>query len=323
MANYGYLLPTRGAVLTSDGEHTLTAKTASDVLGLARRAETMGFSSVWVGDSILAKPRHEPLSTLAAVAAETDAVDLGTAVYLPDLRNPVHVAHQVATVDQLSGGRLKLGVGVGIGSDVEAEYANLDRSFGDRGARTNELLEIATGLWDGNSVDYSGAYYDLEDASIGFEPVGDVPIYVASAAFDPADGFPKLIEERLANYGGGWLPIGIDPGQYSDGFAAIETLLADAGRSTDAFGAGIYLDVVIDEDQSRALERARSFYDRYYPAWPTLTDDQIRAKGAFGPLETVRETIEAYDDAGVDTIAVRFTTDTQREQLRQFASLVQ
>ncbi|WP_264182544.1 LLM class flavin-dependent oxidoreductase [Natrinema amylolyticum] len=315
-------MPTRGAVLTSDDEQALAAKTASDVLGLARRAEATGFSSVWVGDSVLAKPRHEPLSTLAAVASETEAVDLGTAVYLPDLRNPVHVAHQAATVDQLSGGRLRLGVGVGIGPDVEAEYANLDRTFRERGARTNELLEIVTELWNGDAVDYNGEYYDLEDASIGFEPVGEVPIYVASAAFDPSDGFPRSIEERLATHGDGWLPIGFGPEQYRDGFGEIAALLEESGRSSDTFRKAIYLDVVIDEDESRAIETARSFYERYYPAWPTLSDDQIRDKGAFGPIETVRETIDAYEAAGVETIAVRFTTDAQRKQLRTFAPLV-
>ncbi|ELY50372.1 LLM class flavin-dependent oxidoreductase [Natronolimnohabitans innermongolicus] len=322
MTDYGYLLPTRGAVLTSDDEHTLTAKTAADVLGLARRAEAAGFRSVWVGDSVLAKPRHEPLSTLAAIAAETDAVYLGTAVYLPDLRNPVHVAHQAATVDQLSGGRLRLGVGVGIGPDVEAEYENLDRSFHERGARTNELLEIATELWDGSAVDHSGEYYDLEDASIGFEPVGELPIYVASAAFDPSDGFPKLIEERLRRYGDGWLPIAVGPEQYREGVAEIETMLEESGRSSETFHGGVYLDVVIDDDESRAIDTARSFYERYYPAWPSLSDEQVRSKGAFGSIETVRETIEAYEAAGVETITVRFTTDTQREQFRKFAPLV-
>ncbi|MFW6384641.1 MAG: LLM class flavin-dependent oxidoreductase, partial [Halodesulfurarchaeum sp.] len=68
MPSYGYLLPTRGVVLSSDDSSTLAAKVESDVVGLARRAEALGFSGVWVGDSVLAKPRLDPLSTLAAVA---------------------------------------------------------------------------------------------------------------------------------------------------------------------------------------------------------------------------------------------------------------
>jgi hypothetical protein len=103
MPSHGILLPTRASVQSSSDRPTLTARTAGDVVGLAQRIEALGFESVWVGDSVLAKPRHEPLTTLSAVAAATEAVELGTSVYLPPLRDPVHIAHQAATLDQLSG----------------------------------------------------------------------------------------------------------------------------------------------------------------------------------------------------------------------------
>jgi alkanesulfonate monooxygenase SsuD/methylene tetrahydromethanopterin reductase-like flavin-dependent oxidoreductase (luciferase family) len=115
MVSHGFVLPTRGVVLSADDSLEQAARVQSEVIGLARRAEALGFDGVWAGDSVLAKPRLEPLSTLAAVAGATESVTLGTAVYLLQLRNPVHVAHQTATVDQVSGGRLALGVGVGVG----------------------------------------------------------------------------------------------------------------------------------------------------------------------------------------------------------------
>src|SRR5437879_10862205 len=99
----GYLLPTRERIMEGRNE------TAS-LLALAERAETLGFDSVWVGDSLLARPRHEPLSLLTAVAGRTQHVALGTAVLLPALRNPVLLAHQVATLDRIAEGRLILGV---------------------------------------------------------------------------------------------------------------------------------------------------------------------------------------------------------------------
>src|ERR1700759_5223758 len=105
----GYLLPTRERVMEG------RPQTAS-LLELATRAESLGFDSVWVGDSLLPRPRHDPLTLLAAVAARTRKVELGTAVLLPALRNPVVLAHQVATLDRISEGRLILGVG--IASDV-------------------------------------------------------------------------------------------------------------------------------------------------------------------------------------------------------------
>lgn len=322
MPRYGYLLPTRGVVLSSDDETTLAAKVESDVVGLARRAEAMGFESVWVGDSVLAKPRLEPLSTLAAVAGATDAVDLGTAVYLPTLRDPVHVAHAAATVDQLGGGRLNLGIGVGIGSDVEREYANLGLDFGARGARMDELLDVVTDLWDGDAVDYDGEFFQLADASIGFGPVRDPPIYVPTAAFDPSDGFPAPIRDRLVEHGDGWMPIGISPDTYETSRTQIRSLLSGADRDPDAFDFAYYVDAVIDEDEAAAIDEAREFYDRYYPAWDRLSDEQVRARGAFGPAEDLAATLDAYEDAGVETVIVRFTARDQRSQLRRFADVV-
>lgn len=318
MPNYGYLVPTRGSVLTSEDSQTLAAKTAADVIGLARRAEALGFDSLWVGDSVLAKPRHDALSTLAALATATESADLGTAVHLPGLRHPVHVAHQTATIDQLSGGRLRFGVGVGRGAAVQAEHDTLGVPFDRRGANLDELLDVVTGLWDGRAIDYDGEFYDLEDASIGFEPVRDPPIYVASSAFDPAKGFPRRIRERIVTHGGGWLPIGVEPTTYATALDRIRELLTDAGRSPGAFDPALYLDVVIDRDEDRAIETARQFYDQYYPARGELTEEEVRHHGVFGAPEDVAARLDAYNDAGVDRLVVRFTASEQRAQLRQF-----
>ena len=96
---------------------------AQRLLCLADRAEQLGYDSVWVGDSIVARARHEPLSMLAAIAARTESVELGTAVLLPVLRHPVVLAHHAATVDQISEGRLILGVG--IATDTPTTYLQL------------------------------------------------------------------------------------------------------------------------------------------------------------------------------------------------------
>lgn len=322
MASYGYLLPTRGVVLSSRDDQALASKVQSEVIGLAKRAESHGFDAVWVGDSVLAKPRLEPLSTLAAVGAVTDSVDLGTAVYLPTLRHAVHVAHLAATADQISGGRLALGVGIGIGSDVRAEYDNLDRSYATRAPHLDELLDVITQLWGGEPIAYDGTTYELSEASIGFGPVNDIPIYVASAAFDPTDGFPDSILQRIARYGDGWLPIMLPPATYTDALDEITSTLADAGRDAALFDPAYYFDAVIHSDPQTALEEARQFFDRYYPAQDTLTDEQIQSHGAFGPPSVVKQTLEEYEAAGVDSFVIRFPARDQRQQLRRFARLV-
>src|SRR5438874_1578460 len=105
---FGLLFPTREAVMNA-----ADAPDFGRILDLAERAEALGFHSVWVGDSILSRPRFEPLTTLAAVAARTTAVRLGTAVLVPIMRNPVVSANEIANVDVISDGRLILGLGVG------------------------------------------------------------------------------------------------------------------------------------------------------------------------------------------------------------------
>lgn len=101
----GYLLPTR--------EHIMEGRPAArPLLDAARRAGDLGLESVWVGDSLLARPRHDPLTMLAAVAAAVPDVAVGTAVLLPALRNPVVLAQQLATIDQISEGRLIVGAGI-------------------------------------------------------------------------------------------------------------------------------------------------------------------------------------------------------------------
>src|SRR5690606_20481731 len=97
--------PTRETVMTQ--EHP----DIRPVLALAEQAEGFGLDSVWVGDSILARPRFEALATLAAVAARTERVTLGTAVFLPPLRHPVVLANELATLDHIARGRLVLGAG--------------------------------------------------------------------------------------------------------------------------------------------------------------------------------------------------------------------
>lgn len=318
--SYGYLLPTRGAVLASDDASTLAARTRADVVDAAVRAESLGFDSVWVGDSVLAKPRLEPLTTLAGVAVETDSVTLGTGMYLPALRHPVHVAHQAATVDQLSGGRLSFGMGVGIGAAAEAEHANLGISYQERGPRLDELLEIVSQLWSGGSIDYDGRFYELEDASIGFTPVSTPPIYIPSAVFDPNDGLPTPIRNRIIEHADGWLPIWVSPDGYARTLDAIRDFLNDAGRDPASLDPAMYLDVVVDE-RERAIGTAREFYDRYYPDWDRLSDEAVAARGAFGPPSAVAATLNSYADAGAETIVVRFTAPNQREQLRRFSQL--
>src|SRR3990172_6905070 len=139
----GYLLPTRERIM--EGQPRV-----GRLLELAERAERLGFDSIWVGDSVLARPRHEPLTLLAAVASRLKRVSVGTAVLLPALRNPVLLAHQVATLDQIAEGRLILGVGIARDvPSIRAEFAAAGVPFEKGVGRMNEGLRLARALRSG------------------------------------------------------------------------------------------------------------------------------------------------------------------------------
>src|ERR1700694_795828 len=159
----GYLLPTRERVMEGRPQ-------TGPLLDLAVRAEGLGFDSVWGGDSLRARPRHDPLTLLAAAAARTKKVQLGTAVFLPALRNPVVLAHQLATLDQISEGRLVLGAG--IASDVpniRAEFVAAGVPFEGRVGRMMEGLRLCRALWTGKPVDWDGRWQTTQ-AVVGPTP---------------------------------------------------------------------------------------------------------------------------------------------------------
>src|SRR4026208_792633 len=104
--NFGILLPTREAIMSGRAG-------PPSLYQLAERAEALGFHSVWVGDSLTARPRIDALTTLAAVGARTQRVPLGTAIFLAALRSPILLAYQLASLDWITSGRIDLGIGYG------------------------------------------------------------------------------------------------------------------------------------------------------------------------------------------------------------------
>ena len=159
MTRFGYLVPTREAVMKG-------APATAPLLDLAVRAERLGYDSVWVGDSLLARPRHDPLTLLAAIAARTEHATLGTAVLLPAYRNPVILAQQLATLDQVSEGRLVVGVGIAADRpNIRAEFEAAGVPFDKRVGRLLEGLRLMRALWRGEPVNWDGRWTLREAAA--------------------------------------------------------------------------------------------------------------------------------------------------------------
>src|SRR5919202_5782822 len=174
----GILIPTRGAVMQSARRPPV-----EECWSMAREADRAGLDAVWVGDSVVAKPRLEPLTTLAYLAAITSRVRLGTAVLLPALRQPVVLAQLIANVDQISRGRLVLGVGVGWSLPAaELEWAACGMDHRRRARHLEEQLALWRELWRGEPLTREGQGFRLTEHTIGplpWRPEGP-PILITS-----------------------------------------------------------------------------------------------------------------------------------------------
>src|ERR1051325_1492645 len=180
--SFGVLLPTREAVMSARSD-------PSSLLELGARAEALGFDSVWVGDSLTARPRIDALTTLAAVGARTRRVRLGTAIFLAALRHPVLLAYQLASLDWACGGRVDLGIGDGRPKEPaqEHEFEILGLSAGARMKMTEELVQVMRRLWRENDVSHSGIFSRFEHVTLDPKPVqaNGGPIWLASQDVEP------------------------------------------------------------------------------------------------------------------------------------------
>jgi alkanesulfonate monooxygenase SsuD/methylene tetrahydromethanopterin reductase-like flavin-dependent oxidoreductase (luciferase family) len=274
------------------------------LLELAERAERLGFDSVWAGDSLLARPRHEPLTLLAAVAARLRRADVGTAVLLPALRNPVILAHQVATLDQVAQGRLILGVGIAADvPNIRAEFIAAGVPFEKRVGRLLEGLRLARSLWSGKPVDWDGRW-KVERAVLAPTPhrPGGPPIWIGGS-------LPASIE-RAGRHFDGWLPIAPDAGQWGRQWREVKDIARAAGRDADALTGAMYLTVALDDDAARADERLNVYLERYY-GQPAEAMRKRQAAYA-GPSEGLAQWLHGYASAGTQHLVLRFAGDHPR-----------
>jgi probable F420-dependent oxidoreductase len=290
MIEAGILLPTRESVMSG-------RPAVGPMLAMAERAEALGFRSVWVGDSLTARPRHEPLTLLAAVAARTRRVALGTAVLLPALRHPLVLAHLVATVDRVSEGRLILGVGIaGDTPATRKEFEAAGVPFRQRAGRCVETLDICRALWKGQNVKYQGRYWTLDDVGVGPTPhrPGGPPIWWGGG------GATALREAARTQ---GWFPIDPRLEFFREGWSRIQVATREAGRSPEELTPALYTTIVLGEPATAQAELER-FLSTYYnaPAAAMLKRQACHA----GSADSCAEWMGGFVQAGVRHLIVRF-----------------
>ncbi|HLZ95422.1 MAG TPA: LLM class flavin-dependent oxidoreductase [Candidatus Dormibacteraeota bacterium] len=277
----GLLLPSRETLLWGDSNFAALVQSA-------RAAEEAGFDSVWVGDSLLARPRGEPLLLLAAIAGATSHVALGTAVLLPLLRHPVTLAHSLATLDRVSEGRIVIGVGPG--AELPGTHAEL-RALGipsERrvGAMLAEL-ERCRRLWRGEEPDIDLLPRPLRE--------GGPPIWVGATG-------PRMLRATAEKFDG-WLPFPITPDAYRTALQALLEAAERAGRNPNTITKGVYLTVAVAETQANAAKQLDDYIRAYYGV-PAEVMGRMQALHA-GTIETAREWFAAYRAAGAEHIVIR------------------
>jgi probable F420-dependent oxidoreductase len=308
---FGYLVPTRDAVMRSpDGRADIRR-----MIDLAVRAERSGFDSLWLGDSLLARPRFEALTTLAAISSVTSKIELGTAVYITPLRHPVPLAHTVGNLDLLSGGRFLFGIGLGPESPpVIAEYAAAGADFHKRGKLQEEAIQIMKSLWTGKRTTFRGAHYHIENVTLHPLPArdGGPPILMAASA--------DAALKRLARFADGWLPIVPTPEDYAKDWQKIVGYCADFSRDPETLQRVHYLTLNVNPDEAEAARDIEEFLLAYYgPLHHHIKKTQAICSGT---PERVAQFIRGFIEAGAPHFVVRLATAAQEAQMERFLNSV-
>ncbi len=198
---------------------------------LAVRAEELGVDSVWASDHVFNvsyvferignRPYYDPLTLLSYVAAVTTRIGLGTSVLVLPYHHPMRLAKAAATLDVMCGGRLRLGVGVGV---VEQELHAMGSPFANRGAITDEIIAIMQELWTQEDPSYEGNLYSFSGMKFSPKPVQKphIPLLIG--------GVSRAAIRRAARIGNGWHPTAMPPQELSQGIRYLREQVQAAGR---------------------------------------------------------------------------------------------
>lgn len=299
---FGLVLPNRSLVTGTT--------TVEELLALARRAEEAGWDSVWVGDSILAKPRLDALVLLGALAVSTQRVKLGPASFTSaPLRDPLQLAYQWFSLDVLSQGRMIFNVSQGApgtqGGTFAEEFAAFHIDPASRMRRMEEAIEILRLASSQERISYTGEYTQFHDVTILPRPIQrSLPIWISTAT-DPRK--PKMTAralQRVAKYADGWMTISRTPELFANNLADIRRYAHEMNRSLgDDFEASLYLDININDDDEVAFQQSKEFLDRYYEH--DFTRAEVALRTVFGSPRTCIERLQQFVQAGATMLILR------------------
>ena len=290
----------------------------------AKRAEAVGFGSVWVRDHLVFEPHGiegtdnshiEGLLILSSIASVTKKVILGTAMAICH-RHPIHLAQLFAGLSAISNARIILGMGLG-GFPHEFAAAGRPNTLQDRANLARINVAICRRLWAGEKVTYKDTYFDFEDVEIKPTPVNPIPIW--------AGGGTPAACRRAADYCDGWMPARTTLATFKKSIDYLRDLSIKAGKPAITVGVMPYTSIAKDKETALSKVNVEDLISRADkekswvrpPSGSFSTLDDIRGLILAGtPEDIVRET-RAYGEAGAEHIVydLRFRYADWYEQI--------
>ena len=306
----GLLLHTRQIIRQEDAANSFEQLWAD-----AAQAEELGFDHIWLGDSVtvLDKARGDCVTTMAALAARTEKIKIGAVPMLPALRNPVLLAHALATLDVISKGRIILGVSVGPVRDyIQRQFAACGVPALEKAGRLSESIEVMRRLWSEKTIAYEGRYYQLHDVGILPHPVQKpgIPIWVVADRNE--NGF-----KRVGRLGDGWVTLTHSAEHFAAARRKIDQYARERGRAGRCPVSALYATFNIHSDGERARQEGWQWMENFF--------QQPREKISyhftiFGTPQECADVLKNYLAVGLTTIIARIASDDLRGQARLLLS---
>lgn len=258
----------------------------ADTLELARLAERSGFDSFWLAEHHGGSDGYIPslLAFLSAVAASTERLHVGTGVLLAPLHDPIRIAEDAAVLDNLSGGRFNLGMGLGW---VAEEYRMFGRDMSNRGRRLEEVVEVLRLAWTGEPFTFHGKVLSYDDVMVRPTPSGKIPIWLGG-------GTPKALE-RAARIGDGHFPSSTGAPADAVGRAKEMVALREQLGVEGPYRFGMFVPVGIGTDRD--------------DGWTKIRDGLLHTRGSYALWgQGARDVSHAREEAAKWEDAVRAAT---------------
>ena len=243
--------------MSEELEFGISLRLLHDAKDEARGAEALGYDYLLTGEHIAFHgPTANNVVSMAPAAGATERIKLLSGIVLVPLYAPALLAKQIAVLDVVSGGRFHFGIGVG--GEYAPEFEAVGVPVNERGARTNEALEVIDKLLTEEDVHFAGRFTTLNGVTIQPHPIQKprMPFWVAGRQ----DGAMK----RAARYGEGWMPYMYTPSMLAESMAKIAGFTQDAGRPAGSVRGGLFIFTCVHTARATALELANEQLSRQY-----------------------------------------------------------